>query len=77
MSENSVCFVDDNGAEIEVIWIEARPLSVPIRFVPQESHSQAGSTRLRHKLKKNLIVALAAVGEQIMIITLPLQYVLP
>ena len=44
VSENSVCFVDDNGAEIEVIWIEARPLSVPIRFVPQESHSQAGST---------------------------------
>ena len=60
----------------EVIWIEARPLS--IRFVPQESHSQAGSTRLRHKLeKKHLIVALAAVGEQIMINTLPLQYVLP
>ena len=54
MSENSVCFVDDNGAEIEVIWIEARPLSVPIRFVPQESHSQAGSTRLRHKLEKNI-----------------------
>ena len=33
--------------------IDGRPLSVPIRFVPQESHSQAGSTNRKAKKTKH------------------------
>ena len=41
-------YIQCNEVELPLrkITFLCRPLSVPIRFVPQESHSQAGSTRV-------------------------------